>query len=242
VKVYPAVDIRDGRVVRLQQGLSDQETVYYADPAVPARLWAGAGADWVHVVDLDGAFTGRPCNWKAVEAIASAGMKVQMGGGMRTVENVGRAFSGGVSRVVVGTKGALDGDFVFALIAQFGDRIVVGIDAKDGRVAVRGWVDTIDLNALELAKSVASMGVRTIVYTDISRDGMLAGPNFEAQAEMCASVPCRIIASGGVGRMEDVASFAALSQKHPNLDGVIVGKALYDGKIRLESAIEAARG
>jgi phosphoribosylformimino-5-aminoimidazole carboxamide ribotide isomerase len=240
VIIYPAVDIRGGRVVRLLQGNAEQETVYYDDPAVPARLWAGAGAQWVHVVDLDGAFTGVPCNWKAVEAIVAAGMKVEMGGGMRTVDNVQRAFEAGVSRVVVGTKAAYDSDFVSALLTQFGDRIAVGIDAKDGRVAVRGWVDTTEVRAPDLAKAVAALGVKTIIYTDISRDGMLAGPNFDAQAQMCDSVPCNIIASGGVGRRGDIVRFAELAKKHANLEGVIIGKALYDGKVDLADVLAVA--
>lgn len=233
MKIYPAVDIKGGRVVRLLQGKAEQETVYYSDPAEPARLWAKAGAEWVHVVDLDGAFTGVPSNWKAVEAIVGAGMKVELGGGMRTVDNVKRAFDSGVSRVVIGTKAVDDKAFIAQLVKQFGSKIAVGIDAKNGKVAVHGWVDTAEASAMELAKIVAGMGVATIIYTDISRDGMLVGPNFEAQSEMCASVPCKIIASGGVGSRDDVISFARMSKNYDNLDGVIIGKALYDGKVEL---------
>ncbi len=242
VKIYPAVDIKNGRVVRLQQGRADQETVYFDDPSVPARQWAKAGATWVHVVDLDGAFTGKPCNWKAVEAISEAGMKVEMGGGMRTVDNVARAFDAGVSRVVVGTKAVYDKSFIEALLLQFGDRIAVGIDAKGGKVAVRGWVNTVDTTAMDLAKTVARMGVKTIIYTDIARDGMLGGPNYEAQEEMLTAVPCQIIASGGVGTVEDIVRFKFLAEKHANLDGVIVGKALYDGKVDLAMALAAIGG
>jgi phosphoribosylformimino-5-aminoimidazole carboxamide ribotide isomerase len=240
VKIYPAVDIKGGRVVRLLQGKAEQETVYYSNPAEPARLWARAGAEWVHVVDLDGAFTGVPCNWKAVEAIAGAGMKVEMGGGMRTVDNVKKAFDSGVSRVVIGTKAVDDKTFIAQLVKQFGSKIAVGIDAKNGKVAVHGWVDTADASALDLAKAVAGMGVATIIYTDISRDGMLVGPNFEAQAEMCASVPCNIIASGGVGSREDIVAFARMSKNYGNLDGVIIGKALYEGKVELADVLTIA--
>ena len=241
MKIYPAVDIKNGRVVRLQQGRAELETVYFEDPSVPAKQWARAGASWVHVVDLDGAFTGRPCNWKAVEAICEAGMKVEMGGGMRTVDNVARAFDAGVSRVVVGTKAVYDKSFIEALLLQFGDRIAVGIDAKGGQVAVRGWVNTVDTTAMDLARTVARMGVKTIIYTDISRDGMLGGPNYEAQEEMLSSVPCQIIASGGVGSVEDIRRFAEMAKKHANLEGVIVGKALYDGKVDLAKALEVVR-
>jgi phosphoribosylformimino-5-aminoimidazole carboxamide ribotide isomerase len=240
VKIYPAVDIRQGRVVRLLQGKADQETVYYDDPAGPARLWAKAGADWVHVVDLDGAFTGVPSNWKAVEAIVGAGMKVEMGGGMRNVESVKRALDSGVSRVVVGTKAVDDRAFIAQLVKQFGRKIAVGIDAKNGKVAVHGWVDTAEASALDLAKVVAGMGVSTIIYTDISRDGMLVGPNFDAQSEMCASVPCNVIASGGVGSREDIIRFAQMAKSYGNLDGVIIGKALYEGKVQLPDVLAIA--
>lgn len=225
--------------MRLLQGRADQETVYYDNPAEPARLWAAAGAEWVHVVDLDGAFTGRPSNWKAVDAISAAGMKVEMGGGMRSIDSVARAFDAGVSRVVVGTKAVYDKSFIEALVLQFGDRIAVGIDAKGGKVAVRGWVDTVDATAMDLAKTVVKMGVKTIVYTDISRDGMLIGPNYDAQIEMLESMPCRIIASGGVGTCADVSRFAEIAKTHPNLEGVIIGKALYEGKISLPEAFAA---
>jgi phosphoribosylformimino-5-aminoimidazole carboxamide ribotide isomerase len=237
VKIYPAVDIKGGRVVRLLQGKADQETVYYADPSVPARLWAKAGAEWVHVVDLDGAFTGVPCNWKAVEAIVGAGMKVEMGGGMRNVDNVKRAFDAGVSRVVIGTKAVDDKSFIVELVKKFGPKIAVGIDAKNGKVAVHGWVDTAESSALELAKTVAGMGVGTIIYTDISRDGMLVGPNFDAQAEICSSVPCSVIASGGVGSRDDIVRFAKMSKSYENLEGVIIGKALYEGKVELSDVL-----
>ncbi|MFA5257892.1 MAG: 1-(5-phosphoribosyl)-5-[(5-phosphoribosylamino)methylideneamino]imidazole-4-carboxamide isomerase [Opitutales bacterium] len=241
MKIYPAVDIKNGRVVRLRQGRKDQESVYFEDPAEPARRWAEAGAEWVHVVDLDGAFTGHPSNWKAIEAISATGMKVQMGGGLRDEASVERAFLAGVARVVIGTKAVDDKGFISALVRKHGDKIAVGIDAKDGKVAVRGWVDTMDATALGLAKTVADLGVSTIIYTDISRDGMLEGPNYEAQSEMCANVSCRIIASGGVGSLEDVVLFSKLDAKHANFDGVIIGKALYEGRVDLVDALEAAR-
>jgi len=241
MKIYPAVDIKNGRVVRLRQGRLDQESVYFEDPAEPARRWAEAGAEWVHVVDLDGAFTGNPSNWKAIEAITATGVKVQMGGGMRDVGSVERAFLAGVTRVVIGTKAVDDKAFIATLVKAHGDRIAIGIDAKGGKVAVRGWVDTMDATALDLAKAVADLGISTIIYTDISRDGMLVGPNYEAQAEMCASVSCRIIASGGVGSSEDVGRFSEIEKKYTNFDGVIIGKALYEGQVDLMDALEIAR-
>jgi phosphoribosylformimino-5-aminoimidazole carboxamide ribotide isomerase len=241
VNIFPAVDIKGGRVVRLVQGRADQESVYFADPTEPAKAFAAAGADWVHVVDLDGAFSGTPCNFEAIEAIVAVGMKVELGGGMRKMENVDRAIAAGVSRVVVGTKAVDDKAFIAKIVEKYGDKIAVGIDAKNGKVAVRGWVDTADASALDLARDVAAMGVKTIIYTDISRDGMLVGPNFEAQAEMCSAVPCQIIASGGVGSVKDVERFAELSKKHANLLGVIIGKAIYDGKLNVADALKAAK-
>ncbi|MBN1404590.1 MAG: 1-(5-phosphoribosyl)-5-[(5-phosphoribosylamino)methylideneamino]imidazole-4-carboxamide isomerase [Opitutales bacterium] len=241
MKIYPAVDIKNGRVVRLVQGRLDQESVYFEDPAEPARRWAEAGAEWVHVVDLDGAFTGNPCNWAAIEAICATGMKVQMGGGMRDLGNVERAFLAGVSRVVIGTKAVDDKAFIAELVRKYAEKIAIGIDAKGGKVAVRGWVDTAEAKALDLAKAVADLGVQTIIYTDISRDGMLVGPNYEAQEEMCVSVPCRIIASGGVGAIADVERFRGIDERQSNFDGVIIGKALYEGRVDLPDALAVAR-
>ncbi len=226
--IYPAIDIKGGRCVRLRQGIAEQETLYYDDPAEPALLWKEAGAIWVHVVDLDGAFTGAPQNWQAVEKIAATGLRVQMGGGLRTTMDVQRAFEVGAARVVVGTQAAADPIFLENLLNQHGDKIAVGIDAKDGMVAVRGWVDTTDINALDLAGQVEAKGVSTIIYTDISRDGMLSGPNFEAQRQMLSSVKLNVIASGGVSSASDVEKFRQMAKKHPNIYGVIIGRALYE--------------
>jgi len=239
VRIYPAVDIKGGKAVRLSQGMADRETAYYDDPSVPAKLWAKAGAEWIHVVDLDGAFKGKPCNCLAVATIAATGIKVELGGGLRTEDDVSRAIDSGVSRVVIGTKAVYDTSFVKKLVAKFGGKIAVGIDAKNGKVAVRGWVDTSETPAVTLARTVADLGVGTIIYTDISRDGMLTGPNYEAQREMLNTVTCNIIASGGVGSIGDIEKFAKLAKEFPNLDGVIVGKALYEGKLNLSEAFAA---
>jgi len=237
--VYPAIDLRGGRVVRLLQGRADAETVYFHDPSAPARRWKAAGAEWVHVVDLDGAFDGASANREAVSGILETGMKVQLGGGMRSMEDVDKALDAGVSRVVIGTRAAVEPQFVAELVKAFGaDRIAVGIDAKGGRVAIKGWVDTLEKDALELAREVESHGATTIIYTDISRDGMLVGPNFEAQKAMCEAVSCRIIASGGVAYPADITRFREMALRHPNLDGVITGKALYEGKIDLHDALK----
>ncbi len=231
--IYPAVDLRQGRVVRLEQGRVERETVYYDDPSIPAGLWKDAGAQWLHVVDLDGAFSGRPQNWAALEKIACSGLKIQMGGGLRCRQDIERAFESGVSRVVLGTSAVEDGEFLQSMVDQFGSRMAVGIDARKGKVALRGWVEETEVTALELARRVASVGVETIIFTDISTDGMLTGPNFAAQKEMLETIPMRLIASGGVASSDDVRKFQILSETYPNLEGVIIGKALYDGKINL---------
>jgi phosphoribosylformimino-5-aminoimidazole carboxamide ribotide isomerase len=240
--IYPAIDIKGGRCVRLTQGRADQETVYFDNPAEVAAQFRAAGAAWVHVVDLDGAFTGEPQNLAKVAEIAALGMKVQLGGGMRSRAIVERALAAGVSRVVVGTRAAESAEFVGGLVAEFGDKIAVGIDAKDGRVAVKGWVDTTGTDATDLARRMDTLGVATLIYTDIGTDGMLTGPNFAAQAAMCAAVKARVIASGGVSRREDVARLAELAKRHANLDGVIVGKALYEKRVELGDLLALARG
>ncbi|MCZ6671860.1 MAG: 1-(5-phosphoribosyl)-5-[(5-phosphoribosylamino)methylideneamino]imidazole-4-carboxamide isomerase [Verrucomicrobia bacterium] len=236
--IYPAIDIRNGRCVRLLQGKAEQETVYYDRPVDAAKVWIEAGTKWMHMVDLDGAFTGTSSNLKHVAEVAALGLKVQLGGGLRDFGSVKAAFDAGVSRAVIGTRACSDPRFVQALIQLYGDKIAVGIDAKDGLVAVKGWVDTSDVTALDLAKQVSDFGVRTIIYTDISTDGMMAGPNLEAQEEMLSHCSANIIASGGVSRMEDLASLADLGSRHENLDGVITGKAIYEGAIDLSEALE----
>ena len=187
-------------------------------------------------MDLDGAFSGEPQNGSAIQAIVTAGMQVQLGGGLRTAESVARAFEMGVTRVVLGTQAAEDTQFVRDMVEQYGERIAVGIDAKDGQVAVRGWVETGEWQVTDLARAMSDCGVRTLIYTDISRDGMLSGPNFEAQEALLQTVECRIIASGGVSSPADIERFSGLAQRYPNLDGVIIGKALYDGRMDLAEA------
>jgi len=239
--IYPAIDIKAGRCVRLTQGRADAETVYAEDPAEVAAAFRAAGAEWVHVVDLDGAFAGEPQNLDAVARIAAVGLRVQLGGGLRTRAGVDRAFELGVARVVIGTRAAESEPFVGGLVADFGGRIAVGIDARNGRVAVKGWVDTTAVSALDLARRMDGLGVGTVIHTDVGTDGMLAGPNFAAQEAMLAAVGCRVIASGGVGTREDVARLAGLALARANLDGVIVGKALYEKRVGLADLITLAR-
>lgn len=229
--LYPAIDIKSGRCVRLTQGRADAQTVYAEDPAAVAAGFKEAGSTWVHVVDLDGAFEGEPRNAAVVARIVALGMKVQLGGGLRTRESVDRVLALGVARAVIGTRAAESEAFISELVAAHGDRIAVGIDAKDGRVAVKGWVDTTEVTALALARRMDALGVRTLIHTDVGTDGMLTGPNFPAQEAMLRAVKARVIASGGVSRREDVQGLCALGRIHANLDGVIVGKAIYEGRV-----------
>jgi phosphoribosylformimino-5-aminoimidazole carboxamide ribotide isomerase len=233
VIVYPAIDIRGGRCVRLVEGDFNRETAFDADPADAAMRWAAAGAEWIHVVDLDAAVAGEPVNLPAIERIvASVDVPVQLGGGMRTREHVASTLGLGVTRVVIGTKAIDSPEFVTELVSQWGDRIAVGLDARDGKLAAAGWLDQTDVRATDVASSVAAAGISSIVYTDIRRDGTLAGPNLEALAEMIAIAGNAVIASGGVGSIEDVERVRDLGA-----GGVIIGRALYDGRVDLAEAI-----
>ena len=239
--IYPAIDIKGGRCVRLTQGRADQETVYSDNPADVARQFVTAGSGWVHVVDLDGAFHGEPQNLEVVQAIAALGMRVQLGGGLRSRAAVERAIGFGVSRVVLGTRAAESEAFMSELVQSFGEKIAVGIDARNGLVAVKGWVDTTGLDVLTFAGRMASVGVRTIIYTDIGTDGMMTGPNLAAQESMLSAVKCNIIASGGVSRRDDVVALAQLAKRYSNLDGVIVGKAIYEQRVDLVDLLSLVR-
>lgn len=235
-EAIPAIDLQGGRCVRLVQGDFDRSTVYGDDPAGIARRWQAAGAARIHVVDLDGAKEGGPRQLPTVaEIVKAVSVPVQLGGGMRTVEDIQAALAVGVDRVIVGTRAIEAPEFVDEALARFGQRVGIGIDAKDGRVAVRGWVDVSDVDALELAQSVAARGIRTIVYTDIARDGMLLGPNVDAMRRMAEAVPeVGVIASGGVAKLGDILELARTGTV-----GVIVGKAIYTGNVDLAEAIRA---
>jgi phosphoribosylformimino-5-aminoimidazole carboxamide ribotide isomerase len=237
--IFPAIDLKDGRCVRLRQGRADDEQVYSDDPVATALRWEREGAAALHVVDLDGAFSGHPVNDEWIGRIAQAvGIPVQCGGGLRTDEDVRRLFDRGVRRVVLGTRALLDPEALRALAARHGDRLAAGIDARDGRVQVRGWTETTGVLAVDLARQAESLGVRTIIYTDTARDGMLAGVNAEAMRTVCGAVACAVIASGGVASTRDIAALRALGC--PNLAGVIVGKALYEGRVTLGELRAAA--
>lgn len=242
MKIFPAIDLKGGRVVRLSQGRADQETVYENDPAKPAEAFRKAGAEWVHVVDLDGAFTGHQANASAVEAILKSGLKVELGGGIRSLETIQKWLDLGVQRVVIGTRAVTDPNFLNDCLRHVPpENVAVGIDAMKGKVAVRGWIEVVDLSAIEFARTVQEMGVQTLIYTDISRDGMMTGPNLEAQQEMLEEVEIKVIASGGISSLEDIRKFCELAAAHPNLEGVITGRALYDGTLDLAKACSMAR-
>ena len=230
--VYPAIDIRGGRCVRLVEGDFDRETVFDDDPAAAAR-WAKAGAAWVHVVDLDGAKNGRPENIEAIRAIRDrVTVKLQLGGGFRTAGDVEAALATGIDRVVTGSAAVSNPDLVRDLVARHGQRIAVGLDARDGMLATDGWLNQSDVPAVQLAHRLAEMGVVTIIFTDIRRDGTLAGPNLDALREMTRRTGVGVIASGGVGTIDDVAAISETGAA-----GAIIGRALYDGRIDLAAAI-----
>ncbi|MGF1453545.1 MAG: 1-(5-phosphoribosyl)-5-[(5-phosphoribosylamino)methylideneamino]imidazole-4-carboxamide isomerase [Opitutales bacterium] len=238
MNIFPAIDIKDGAAVRLLQGQADQSTEYFKDPLEPAKRFREAGATWVHVVDLDGAFTGKSRNLAHVERIAATGLKVQMGGGVRSNADIARLLNAGVKRFVVGSKACESMEFVEQIAEQWPEQAAVGIDARDGMAAIHGWVDVTEISALKLARQVAKAGIGTVIYTDISTDGMLTGPNFDAQAEMLKTVApegTRVIASGGVSAPEDMVRFRELAAEHANLEGVIIGKAIYEGRVDVAS-------
>jgi phosphoribosylformimino-5-aminoimidazole carboxamide ribotide isomerase len=238
--IYPAIDLRDGQVVRLEQGRAEAQTVYGTDPVAVARQFYAAGARHLHMVDLDGAFTGEFRNLKLVEAVSQAvPMFIEMGGGLRSRTAIERVLAVGVSRAVIGTAACESLSFVRDMVAKFGaERIAVGIDAKNGVVSTKGWTAPSTWTAPDLARAVAAEGVRTIIYTDIATDGMFTGPNLPALAELARLVPqVELIASGGVASLEHI---VALREAEAHVAGVIVGKAIYDRKLDLAEAINAA--
>lgn len=230
----PAIDLKDGRCVRLTQGDFARSTVFGDDPAEIARRWASAGATRIHVVDLDGAKNGRPMQLAVVRSIVRAvDVPVQLGGGLRSLAAVDAAFATGVERVILGSAALRDSSFLDACLERFDKRVAVGVDARDGRVAVHGWVDVSDTDAVAFVRDVAGRGVSTIVYTDIGVDGMLTGPNLAAMRTMVEAVPgVDVIASGGVSQLDDVVALSRTGAL-----GVIIGKALYTGNVDLAEAI-----
>ncbi len=240
IKIIPAIDIKDGRCVRLFQGEMDKETVYFDRPLDAAKHWTRQGAEIIHIVDLNGAIEGRPVHTREIETICrETGLTVQLGGGLRSVEAVNEALALGVARVVIGTAAYTDQRFLQALCKNFPGKIVAGIDARDGKVAVKGWKETTRMDAGELARRCASDGVSRIVYTDISRDGTRAGVNIEETRKIAQAVSLPVIASGGVATLEDIRRLMPLENE--GVEAVIIGRALYSGAFALAEAINMIR-
>ena len=234
---FPAIDLKDGQCVRLFQGDMDQVTVFGDDPAGQAKGFADAGAKWLHVVDLNGAFSGRPVNEDAVSGILDRiDIPVQLGGGIRDMQTIDFWLDRGVRRVILGTVAVRDPDLVKQACKRHPDPVVVGIDARDGMVAVEGWTELSEITGLELAKEFEDCGVAAIIYTDIARDGAMDGPNIEATVGLANAVSVPVIASGGVSSLEDLEALKAAGTGL--LEGVISGRALYDGRIDLAAAVE----
>lgn len=236
MEIIPAIDLKDGRCVRLLQGQFDQETVFSDDPVSIARKWEQAGARRLHVVDLDGARLGKPQHLPVIADIVKAvGVPVQLGGGIREAEIIRSVLSLGIERVVIGTVAALNAEKAQQLFAEFGERVAAGIDAREGRVAIRGWQETTKQSATDLGRKLESLGAKRIIFTDISRDGMLSGPNFASIEQMVRVVGIPVIASGGVSRLDDIKRLNEIG-----VEGAIVGKALYTGDLDLRAAYQLA--
>ncbi len=234
--LYPAIDIQGGRCVRLVQGRMEEATVYGEDPAAMARRWVADGAEALHIVDLDGAREGQPQNGEAVLAIRRAvAVPLQVGGGLRSREAAAAYLDAGVERVVLGTRAAVDAEFLAEICAAHPGRVAVGIDARDGQVALKGWTEVIPLEAPELARRAEDLGAAAVIYTDIARDGTLSGPNVEAVSSLARQVTLPVIASGGVATVEDLRRLKALEAD--GVEGVIVGKALYEETLTVAEAL-----
>ena len=239
--LFPAIDLKGGECVRLKLGDMDQATVYNTDPGAQAKVFQDQGFQWLHVVDLDGAFAGEAVNGQAVEAIlASTDNPVQLGGGIRTIEHIQYWLDKGISRVILGTIAVRDPDLVRAACKQFPGQIAVGIDARGGKVAVEGWAETSELSVIDMAARFEDAGVAAIIFTDIDRDGVLTGINWDSTLELARSTSIPVIASGGLASMDDI---ERLTQEDAGiLEGAISGRALYDGRINPAEALERLRG
>ncbi len=245
--LYPAIDLKGGQCVRLKQGDMAQATVFNTDPADQARQFAEAGADWLHLVDLDGAFAGQPVNAAAVEAILAAVKRpCQLGGGIRDMARIAMWLEKGIARIILGTVALKNPALVHEACKAFPGRIAVGIDAKGGRVAVEGWAETADITALDLALKFEDAGVAAVIYTDIDRDGLLQGANVAATADLAGALSIPVIASGGVSNLDDLVALMRIAPttrgKGGGISGVISGRAIYDGRLDLRAALALLRG
>lgn len=234
MQIYPAIDIKNGQCVRLKQGRFDDMTVYGDDPMKVAEKWVKSGASYIHIVDLDGARQGTSYNQQIIEQIAQQfQVPVQTGGGIRSMRDIEEKLSLGVSRVVLGTVAVKNPELVAEAVKVYGEKIAVGIDAMNGRVAIQGWEEVSQVSAMDLCKKMVKFGVKTIVYTDISKDGMMTGPNIEATKEIIRETGVNIIASGGIANIMDLESLEAIGAH-----GTIIGKALYQGELKLSNVIQ----
>lgn len=239
--LYPAIDIRGGRAVRLVRGDFDREIAYDADPVDAARRWSGQGARFLHVVDLDGAREGRPLNLEHVRRIAEAvDVPLQLGGGLRAAEDVEQAFGAGAERVVLGTKAQQDPELISELVSRHGGRIVASVDARGARVSVSGWTEETGIDPVELVGALGELGVSRIVFTPVDVDGTLAGPALDALRRVAGETGAELIYSGGIGSLDDLCALAAL--RLPNLGGAIVGRALYEGRFEVAQGQAALEG
>ena len=238
--LYPAIDLKDGACVRLKRGEMDQATIYGTDPAAQALVWQNLGFSWLHVVDLNGAFAGRPVNADAVRAILTAvTLPVQLGGGIRDLGGIETWLSAGITRIILGSAAAKNPALVREAAKKFPGKIAVGIDAKSGFVATEGWAEVSKLSAAELALHLEDAGIAAIIYTDIARDGMLTGLNLPETAAIAARISVPVIASGGVAGLADITALKQAAETTPNLTGAIIGRALYDGSINPAEALAA---
>ena len=237
--LYPAIDLKDGQAVRLLRGEMDQATVFNTDPAAQARAFQDAGAAWLHLVDLNGAFEGKPVNGAAVEAIlADTDLPAQLGGGIRDMATIEMWLTKGIARIILGTVAVEDPDLVRAAARAFPGQVAVGLDARKGRVATRGWAEETDISVTELARAFEDAGVAAIIYTDIDRDGAMGGPNVAATADLARATRIPVIASGGVASLDDLVALKNTGV----IAGAISGRALYDGAIDLATALETLAG
>ena len=238
--VIPAIDLKDGACVRLEQGLMERDTVYSDDPAAQALIWQNLGGELLHIVDLDGAFAGEPKNHSAIAAIVKAlDIPTELGGGIRDMATIEAYLTLGVSRIILGTIAKENPQFVKEACRAFPGQIVVGIDANQGLVAVRGWADVTEKRAIDLARELEDFGVTAIIYTDIARDGMMQGPNLQETGDLATAISIPVIASGGVSSLQDIANLMTIEAK--GVSGVITGKAIYTGALNLAEAIALTR-
>ena len=242
MQIIPAIDIRKGKCVRLIMGDVRDETVYSKEPVEMAKLWQVKGGRMIHVVDLDGALTGKPKNMDIILKIIKAlRVNVQVGGGLRDEETIKRYLRAGAKRVIVSTSVIKDEEFLAKMIEKYKNELIIGVDAKDGFVAARGWKDITQIKAIDLIKKLEEKGVKRIVYTDINRDGVLRGPNIKSITNVLKNTAMKVIVSGGITRLKNIERLMELNKKHQNVDGIIIGKALYTGSIELKDAIKTAK-